>query len=171
MVPTGIQKIRLSSVLKALALEVLTVGWLSRYSHIQGIEEIMQHIYADQSVHRWSVNASVIFSVSSLRHVCQLSTWTPPCPHDKTASWCDMRGDMGAALKQKQIWLDDEDCLSGQRLWMFYIGASSSIGSSSALRKRYHHKNVIFTYSIMTTYFKANYKALKCKYYRKLVRD
>lgn len=52
MVLTGIQKVHLSSVLKALALEVLTVGWLSLCSYIQGTEEIMQHIYADQSVHR-----------------------------------------------------------------------------------------------------------------------
>lgn len=40
-----------SSVLKALALEVVIVRWMSQSSYIQGLEETMQHIYADQSVH------------------------------------------------------------------------------------------------------------------------
>lgn len=54
MGPTGIQKehpVILSSVLKALALEAVTVGWLSLFSYIQGLEETMQRMYADQSVH------------------------------------------------------------------------------------------------------------------------
>lgn len=46
------KKYILSSVLKALALEVVIVGWLSQSSYIQDLEETMQHIYADQSVHR-----------------------------------------------------------------------------------------------------------------------
>lgn len=54
--------------LEVLALKVAIVERFSLYSYIQGIEEIMQHVYADQSVH----HRSVIVSVSSLRHVCQL---------------------------------------------------------------------------------------------------
>lgn len=51
--PTGIQKkYIMSSVLKALALEVVIVAGLSRPSYIQGLVETMQHMYADQSVHR-----------------------------------------------------------------------------------------------------------------------
>lgn len=57
------KKYILSSVLKALALKAVIGGWLSQSSYIQGLEETMQHIYADQSVHCWSENASLIFSV------------------------------------------------------------------------------------------------------------
>lgn len=52
LVLTGIQKYISSRVLKALALEAVTVGWLSRSSYIQGLKETMQHNNADQSVHR-----------------------------------------------------------------------------------------------------------------------
>lgn len=69
----------LSSVLKALALEVVTVGWLGQSSYIQGLEETMQNIYADQSVHCRSVNASLIFSVPFPLSAtfCQLSLFSP----------------------------------------------------------------------------------------------
>lgn len=43
--------------LKALALEVVVVAWLSCSSYIQGLEEAMQHLHADQSVHCRSANA------------------------------------------------------------------------------------------------------------------
>lgn len=77
MVPTGIQKYFLSSVLKALALEVVTVGLLSQPSYNPRSSR-------DDATHwSWSVCALLIsecvahLQCSFERHCCQLCMFSP----------------------------------------------------------------------------------------------
>lgn len=138
MVPTGIQKYFLSSVLKALALEVVTVGLLSQPSYNPRSSR-------DDATHRsWSVCALLISECvahpqcSFERHCCQLCMFSPTITCQNMAEvrhesgFCIDTDWMRTLSKKMKTWSQ----WSKARDVLLYMGASSSIGSSSALRKR-----------------------------------